>query len=322
MRGAHRFSRALVVCSLALAIGALACGRTVGGDNVAPEADAGGDRFVVIDEPARFDASASVDPDGELRSFRWVFPDGEEEGAVVERSFGDAGRYVVALVVVDDAGAEDRDEIVVTVTGAAPSPSIATSPSGDVRLFADVTFDASGTTSRESVVAWRWSFGDGKTATGEVVTHAFERTGDFTVRLEVEDAAGATAAATVALTVLPLDVDGTWTLSATPATFSCSSYDASFDEGTITLTLADDGETLSGSSPSGAAWQGTLDGADIALEATQVLSTSGSCPDAPVTTTISATLTGDDAFDAQVTRYYDLGVPCQCSALFTVAGTR
>lgn len=62
--------------------------------------------------------------------------------------------------------------------------------------FADASADPDG-----SVVAWRWDFGDGTTATGPGPSHAFPGSGTWTVRLEVTDDGGATAAAVHDVTV-------------------------------------------------------------------------------------------------------------------------
>lgn len=48
-----------------------------------------------------------------------------------------------------------------------------------------------------------WSFGDGATATGPTVTHAFARPGEYAVRLTVTNAAGLTDVAPLAIQVLP-----------------------------------------------------------------------------------------------------------------------
>jgi hypothetical protein len=65
-----------------------------------------------------------------------------------------------------------------------------------------------------------------------------------------------------------------------------------------------------------------LNGADFTLQASEVVDYGGSCPAAPVTTTLTGTFDGPDAFTANAVRYFDLSVPCQCSALFSVTGTR
>jgi hypothetical protein len=42
------------------------------------------------------------------------------------------------------------------------------------------------------IVSYNWDFGDGETATGEQITHAFAATGTYDVTLTVTDEAGLT----------------------------------------------------------------------------------------------------------------------------------
>ncbi|MCU4975943.1 PKD domain-containing protein [Halobacteria archaeon AArc-m2/3/4] len=57
-----------------------------------------------------------------------------------------------------------------------------------------VTFDASGSSDVDGeVVSYDWTFGDGSSATGEVVDHTFDEIGTHDVALEVEDDDGGTA---------------------------------------------------------------------------------------------------------------------------------
>ncbi|MFC4405511.1 glycosyl hydrolase family 18 protein [Haloarchaeobius iranensis] len=62
-----------------------------------------------------------------------------------------------------------------------------------------VEFDASG--SEGDVSSYEWAFGDDATATGEVVSHAYENEGEYTVELTVTDGSGASDTATDTLTV-------------------------------------------------------------------------------------------------------------------------
>ncbi|MBN2134828.1 MAG: SBBP repeat-containing protein, partial [Acidobacteria bacterium] len=51
-----------------------------------------------------------------------------------------------------------------------------------------ITFDGSNSYDSDgSVVAWRWSFGDGSTGTGEIITHEYTTSGKFTASLHVKD---------------------------------------------------------------------------------------------------------------------------------------
>jgi hypothetical protein len=54
---------------------------------------------------ARFDASKSRDPDGEVAGFHWEFGDGESaEGETVSHEYASAGDYTVRLTVGDEKG--------------------------------------------------------------------------------------------------------------------------------------------------------------------------------------------------------------------------
>ena len=51
----------------------------------------------------------------------------------------------------------------------------------------EVTFTSESTDLGTSIVAWEWDFGDGNTATGNVVTHTYTEAGEYTVTLTVTD---------------------------------------------------------------------------------------------------------------------------------------
>jgi PKD repeat protein len=85
-----------------------------------------------------------------------------------------------------------------------PTPEFVASPADpDAGEF--VTFDASATrdegTACDTACAFDWSFGDGGTATGAVVTHRFAAARSYPVALTVTDAASSTAVATQTITV-------------------------------------------------------------------------------------------------------------------------
>ena len=67
-----------------------------------------------------------------------------------------------------------------------------------------VTFDASFSYDPDgTIVSYEWDFGDGATASGVVVTHAYSAAGNYTVTLAVTDDAGAANSTSVLITVLP-----------------------------------------------------------------------------------------------------------------------
>ncbi len=66
----------------------------------------------------------------------------------------------------------------------------------------EITFDASNSYDPDgTIVSYTWDFGDGTTATGKVVTHAYADNGVYTVTLTVKDNDGATDTDTVTATI-------------------------------------------------------------------------------------------------------------------------
>jgi len=93
------------------------------------------------------------------------------------------------LAYVDIAAGEVR-EIAWSPDNHAPvAGAVASRTSGPLPLL--VNFSAAGSTDREGgALSYRWSFGDGATATGRYVSHAYTSEGNFTVRMTVSDPAG------------------------------------------------------------------------------------------------------------------------------------
>ncbi|WP_135535146.1 S8 family serine peptidase [Halostella pelagica] len=64
-----------------------------------------------------------------------------------------------------------------------------------------VTFDAADSAAQGAVVAYDWSFGDGATAKGEHVSHAYESPGEYEAALTLTDEYGVSATDTVTVSV-------------------------------------------------------------------------------------------------------------------------
>jgi PKD repeat protein len=141
------------------------------------ESDLGGSNYVTqVEEPLSgnaFEAEVTFDPDpvpendDTLELF--VRPNPEEDGPRT---------YVWLLDLVEPA----NDPPTAAFGYSPPSP----------RAGADVAFDASGSSDDGAVTAYEWTFGDGTTASGRQVAHAFDAAGSYAVRLTVTDDAGAT----------------------------------------------------------------------------------------------------------------------------------
>ncbi|EMA47432.1 PKD domain-containing protein [Halococcus saccharolyticus DSM 5350] len=83
----------------------------------------------------------------------------------------------------------------------APSATFTTS-SATVTPDESVTFDASGSSDTDgSIASYEWAFGDGATATGQTVPHAYASSGSYTVTLTVTDDDGASASSSKTVSV-------------------------------------------------------------------------------------------------------------------------
>lgn len=82
-------------------------------------------------------------------------------------------------------------------------PAAVVSPTNvSVNLGDTVTFDGANSTDPDGTVrAFAWSFGDGNSGAGAVVSHKYEITGAFQVRLEVTDDRGAKNTSTTSVWV-------------------------------------------------------------------------------------------------------------------------
>lgn len=169
--------------------------------NRPPEARGGADRVVCAGDEVVFDGSGSRDFDGMLVAHRWTFPGGAAtDGPTAAHVFPAAGRYVAELAVTDDS-ASACSTTVAPVGVHVNAPPIANA-GGDRAGFAGgahdaLVFDARGSTDADGqTLLFTWDFGDGATADGPVVSHAYERPGEYVVRLRADDGTGLPCGAT------------------------------------------------------------------------------------------------------------------------------
>lgn len=163
--------------------------------NRPPEARGGADRMACPGDELTFDGSASRDPDGSVVSHRWKLPGGAVvEESVARHTFGAPGRYLAELEVTDESGSA------CAVTIAPVAVHINATPvadfGGDRTGFAGGAHDALVFDGRSSsdvdghALTYAWDFGDGATAVGPVVSHAYAQPGEYVVRLGVDDGMG------------------------------------------------------------------------------------------------------------------------------------
>lgn len=145
-----------------------------------------------------FDASPTISADGSLMA--WAADDGIYEADISDPSNCTAVQNSVHLAIPGGS---------MPSFGAAPlSAPVVAKPVASLRGPSKVRarhwarFDGSG--SHETggqIVGYRWQFGDGKSASGARVRHAFRRPGHYTVRLTVTDSTGQRATARRRVTV-------------------------------------------------------------------------------------------------------------------------
>lgn len=156
---------------------------------------------VEVNEPVALNGSLSLDAEGKLILYQWNFGDGSTEvGAVVAHAFSASGTYTITLTVSDDQGAQNAHAENITVN-APPTAFLDVAP-GPYFAKEEVAFSAA--LSRDSdgrIDSYTWQFGDGASASGASVAHAFADTGSFEVVLTVADNHGARSNATASLFV-------------------------------------------------------------------------------------------------------------------------
>jgi PKD repeat protein len=154
-------------------------------------------------QPVSFDGRGSSDPDGTIASYAWDFGDGVTgTGAAPTHAYAGPGTYTVRLTVTDHAGQKTTVSRAVTVY-AQPWATFSYSPLLPVERVA-TTFSAaaSGADPSTMISSYVWSFGDGTTAAGSTVAHAYASDGTYRVTLTVTDGFGMTSSTTEVVTVI------------------------------------------------------------------------------------------------------------------------
>jgi immune inhibitor A len=126
------------------------------------------------------------------------------------------------------------------VPNAAPTAAADAKPASAL-VGTPITFDGSGSFDDRQPgdqLTYDWAFGDGATATGRTVTHAYAKAGSYTATLTVKDAEGLTDTATVTVTAT-----GAPDLKVTAITSTVSRETATF-----TATVANVGNVAAGAS--------------------------------------------------------------------------
>lgn len=164
-------------------------------DGTAPGINADPDPVSVL-QTVTFSPDFELDgvvPESQVSTYSWNFGDGSSAGTkVATHQYRTAGVYSVSLTVTTAAGiAATSSRSLAVEAGTLPTASFVFSPAepapGD-----EIIFNASGSTAAapRQIVSYKWVFGNGKSASGMIVTTKFNTAGTYNVTLTVTDDAG------------------------------------------------------------------------------------------------------------------------------------
>lgn len=213
--------------------------------NIEPEA-----KFstVCIENKCTFDASSSVDSDGEIINWEWTLGDGsQDEGSEIAHVYEEADDFTVVLTVMDDDQATDKSSHTVSVTlpNRDPEARFTWSCEG-----LDCSFDASDSQDPDGQIArYNWDFGNGEFGEGQLAEFRYGDAGGYTVTLTVRDDGGIEHASAKSIEVtqaqpqaepvanfsasckgLTCTLDGS---ISTPGDYDINSYSWSFGDGNL-----------------------------------------------------------------------------------------
>ncbi len=178
---------------------------TVAIDNLAPVITAANFPSAPIESiSASFSASAT-DVVGDTITYTWDFGDGNTAtGASATHTWANSGDYLVTLTASDEDGGNSTVSTTITVGNVAPTIDSITIPATGVEE-GNVSFASLSSDVGTDLLVSSWDFGDGSTAGGGTVQHAYADQGTYTVTLTVTDADGASTSSTGTIVIANLD---------------------------------------------------------------------------------------------------------------------
>jgi PKD repeat protein len=177
--------------------------------NKSPSAVISGPSTVKEGELVTFDGSGSTDPDGSIVKYEWdldysngVFS-ASATGRTVSISYPDGpATAIIALRVTDDSGASDIATSQVTVVNVPPTADAGGPYSGQVGT--PIAMAGTGTDPGpvdQKTLTYQWSFGDGTHGSGQLVSHSYQKAGNYQATLTVIDKDGGRATDTATVQV-------------------------------------------------------------------------------------------------------------------------
>jgi PKD repeat protein len=176
-------------------------------DFLPPQADAGTDVVIDQHESVTFNGTGSID-NGRMTNWTWSLIDTDltrvtMHGPTPSRYFDDAGRFEVTLNVTDAEGNWAHDRMNVTVRDTTP-PVVVLPEKVTVGQNEMLVLNGSMSSDNVGIASWAWTVMDSDgpyQLPGEVVEYIYREVGVFNITLNVTDAAGNWAEATMGVIV-------------------------------------------------------------------------------------------------------------------------
>ena len=159
-------------------------------------------------ETTTFNGTASSDTDGQIVSYNWNFGDNNilsNGPSVVSRVYNRPGTYNIALEVVDNQGARNTSQNLLTVRNRKPKAvitytSLSVKAPGSLSFSGSDSFDEDG-----NIVSYAWTVNNGSTSSLVNPSFQFTTEGVYTVTLKVTDDFGDTDTSQLLVNVSPAD---------------------------------------------------------------------------------------------------------------------
>ncbi len=185
--------------------------------NLPPLVDTGGPYTGAPGEDVQFDASDTIDPDGDTMTYLWLFGDDSppqfpSQIPTISHTYAEAGTYTVTLTVTDGVNTPviETTTVEIGVTSNTPPVSDAGGPYSGTAGQA-VGLDGSGSVDIDGdTLTYSWDFGDGSPASASstvpTISHTYANAGTYTAVLTVDDGVNAPVADSTSVDVIE-DVD-------------------------------------------------------------------------------------------------------------------
>jgi|GEM_PF-1706874 len=166
-----------------------------------------------------FDGSGSIDPDGTITTWEWVFGDHTNaNGEIVTHTYVNTGTYTVTLTVTDNAGAKNTDttSCVITQPNHPPTTPIITGPANGTTNttynFTAVSTDLDNDTIRYAfiwgdVTSWINSSMLLPSNTSFTSSHSWMIPGQYTIRVTTTDSYNASTESQFTITINAASTD-------------------------------------------------------------------------------------------------------------------